>query len=1031
MTSSRDPDKGINTDSIKENISKTQAALEQTYQIFETALTDGYVPTKEENSHSIVPKVLTYNYWVKPTDLTLTHIGLFKRIWEELGKYKTIPFHTETAFHDYFNQTKANLVKTTEAYCLEVGVKFEDINPRKITLLGMIVDLYHHLATQLYYLTLLQDKNFNPNEIQNIHHHRFKINIPNIQNIEILFDNLKNIATQIEVLMNDPTILNHFRNLENFKIIENENKKLKQALSQQFSQQLELFSSTKANLELEQRKLSKQHGTLQQELTEFEASLNNQLGSAEIQEKKAVLNNKILTFNEECKQTRTLIDNHNQDVAKICNELTEKSNTYLNQLRSQQTLYSSILQTTDEKLVPLLTQITNADMALEKSIQLLPKSLQQAKTQIDNERKSVPPYEAIQKCKNILTGLNNFPYEKTTVEMKKAVRTVCQEQQKSFSNAWATVPDQVETVINELAADYAAMTAPNLTFNTSVYNGLERELGPEGKSAELNQIQQELDTLDARSKIINSQRLSLKETGIHNIELLFNNIEPDTISNALTYTSQEIARIKNVVYHEQRLTPIVFSTKLDTKAEKAIASATKREEKEELKRIYEEKKTHKTTQESHIIKVHYDTLISQLSGVQQFIDKYPADKDQAIIIFIESKKLEIEKLCEEISQAEKIGNHEQALKKIDEANNSLHQLQLRLSTNTEESEMIQETNEKATVEQTSLLKNDSPLPELPPTTNKSLPINEVPDDLNFWQRHWGKLVAGFLFGLFIAATGIFTGGLLPAIVAGLPTAIEITIGTLAFGGLFGATIGLIADKVPTKDNDGVFGFLKRHSAAIILTALAVGLVVGSVLTGGILAGVTMAVGAGVASSLAVMGVALSMTANALVATGILTTAMTMIGALIGAGFGAIAEARELKRAERDQFKQPNIILETETNNDNDDDKDHDHSSFPSVNPSPNISPRPPQRSGSQTTVTLLKDLTPPSSPKVEHPLSRNKDEIKLDEIKEAPKVESPKEKKETPSLTRSNSGIFTQTNVPVEELAPPPPQVTSEIRANL
>lgn len=1026
MTSPRDTGKGINTDSIKENISKTQTALEQAYQVFETAFTEGYVPTKEENSHSIVPKVLTYNYWMKPNDTTLTPIGIFKRIWENLEKHKTVTFNSENAFDEYFNQIKANLVKTTEDYCLEVGVKFEDINPRKITLLGMVVDFYHHLATQLYYLSLLQDKNLNPNEIQNAYYTRFKINIPNIQNIEILFENLKKIATQIELLMNDPTILSHFRNLESFKHMEDENKERKEALSQQFSQQLELFSATKANLEIEQRKLHKQHSALLHELTEFETSLNNQLSSIEIQEKKAVLNNKILSFNEECKQTHTLIENHNQNVTKVSKELAEKSNTYLRQLQSQHTLYAAILQTTDEKLVPLLTQLTNADMALEKSIQLLPRSLLQAKTQIDDARKSVPKYDDVQKCKNILTSLNNFPYEKNTMETVKIVRTVCQEQQKGFSNAWATVPEQIETVVNELATNYAAMASPNLNVNTGVYKGLDRELGPEGKSAELNQLQQQLDTLDARSKLINTQRLSLKETGIHNIELLFNNVEPDIISNALKYTSQELARITNVVYHEQRLSPIVFSPKLERKAEKAIASATKREEKEELKRTEEEKKKHKANQESHIIKVHHDTLISQLSIVQQFIDKYPADKDQAILIFIESKKLEIEKLCEEISQAEKIGNNDLALKKIDEANTNLHQLQLRLTTTMEESDMIQENNEKEIVEQPVLLKNDSPLPELPAPTNKSLPINEVPDDLNFWQRHWGKLLAGFLFGLFIAATGIFTGGLLPAIVAGLPTAIEITIGTLAFGGLFGATIGLIADKVPTKDNDGVFGFLKRHSAAIILTALAVGLVVGCVLTGGILAGVTMAVGAGVASSLAVMGVSLSMTANALVATGILTTAMTMIGALIGAGFGAIAEAHELKRAERDQFKHPNIILETETNND--DDKDHDHSSFPSINPSPNISPRPPQRSGSQTTVALLKDLTPPSSPKVVHSLSRNKDEIKLDEIKEADKVESPKEKKETASLTRSNSGIFTQTNVPVEEL---PSEQVKEFKSHL
>ena len=167
---------------------------------------------------------------------------------------------------------------------------------------------------------------------------------------------------------------------------------------------------------------------------------------------------------------------------------------------------------------------------------------------------------------------------------------------------------------------------------------------------------------------------------------------------------------------------------------------------------------------------------------------------------------------------------------------------------------------------------------------------------SFFKRHWGKMFAGGIFVAFLVATGIFTGGLVPAIALGVTLASAGLIsgsvaGGVGVGGLtllgmgLGATATALAAKETKTEAGGIKGFIKKHHKKILI-GLGVGLLVAGLVVVSIFTfGLAPVVAAGVAIGVGTLGISVGGGAATGISIGAIAAGITAIGTTIGALFG--------------------------------------------------------------------------------------------------------------------------------------------------
>lgn len=155
---------------------------------------------------------------------------------------------------------------------------------------------------------------------------------------------------------------------------------------------------------------------------------------------------------------------------------------------------------------------------------------------------------------------------------------------------------------------------------------------------------------------------------------------------------------------------------------------------------------------------------------------------------------------------------------------------------------------------------------------------------SFLKRHWKWILTGAIIGILFAVAILFTGGILPAILAGSIAIITTSIAAIAVPAAIGAAMASFAAKMTENDEGGLLGFVKQYKWRLLGFTFAAIFVSASILTAGIAAGAAAAavtIGIGVSQTLGVFGLSVSTTTAASIAVGIISTTTGLIGTFIG------------------------------------------------------------------------------------------------------------------------------------------------------
>ena len=807
-----------------------QENLKGIYHELEFTIAEGYLKNPFAKREDKETEMLASSI---PTEIKVK-FTIFLTLWDHLKGADNATFHNENELDAHFYWLKTNILpKTIRSSCIlinhtkEIDMLEKQITERKKDFFLFIIDLYHQLAKKRFLLQQLLVKETSPAEILS-QANRISINIfnPDCREINELIRELQDHHQELATISSAINQIDQHAALIRKKNIDEINdrhttiEKQRMHLAKWIDDSLPPLETRINDLNNRKKDListSKQltHDINLHKIFLKKVTANNIIvTSDELLEKHQQLTNRIKIFIEQNTSLTTAIDHHNQEVA----HLAKKFNLSLMQINIEIQPCKILLESLEQFKKPNEYNRLDGEYRI---IQLLEKQIKNkisvAAQELLTQENNLPSLENIETALTILERLapkikdkdqhtaSQIENENKIIDLNflhNEVAVICNKQyNKSFYSIYSVI-DFFYGAQERWKALATTLQASLKNIQEALQDYVRSLPGGVGLSriSRLKRTYKEMGSVNQKKYNEANWLLQEKSDTAKEIEWSANQLYKKhsfTIPNdaALFITIESLEGINSTLLDKinmfKALEITKYAFKLEPLGEISEDNAYKKIINTELN---ERKKT-----------ADIKTSTSMFNKQLQFYTHFKSEYNKVAATLSATQMYETNKTYQSAEEKKQLAD-EYFNKK-----NYAKSIQLAIDA---KNTMLNAFNKIFEIKRI----NEQQQPSKIETLTTSTGEKKLASARSFLKNNWGKMLVGSLICIALVVTGIFTGGVVPIIAAGIATALGVstTIGAgigmsaIALGAAgMGAAAGAAASKISTKGG-GVFGFLKRH-----------------------------------------------------------------------------------------------------------------------------------------------------------------------------------------------------------------------------